>query len=52
MSAGTREFWVVDPEKRSVFVTDSAGVKTYGAGDTIPVRLFESTVFVDRVFDV
>jgi len=52
MSAGTLEFWVVDPEKRTVLVTDRAGVKTYAAGHAIPVALFEGAVLVDRIFEV
>ena len=52
MSAGTLEFWVVDPEKRTVQVTDTMGFKTYSAGDAIPLTLFESTLLVDRVFEV
>jgi Uma2 family endonuclease len=52
MSAGTLEFWVVDPEKRTVQVTDPAGIKIYGAGDSVPVPLFESTVSVDQIFSI
>jgi len=52
MSAGTLEFWVVDPEKRTVQVTDAAGMKTYSAGDVIPVSLFEKTVSVDQIFAI
>ncbi len=52
MSAGTAEFWVVDPEKRTVQVTDAAETKTYLAGDAIPVPSFESTVLVDQIFAV
>jgi Uma2 family endonuclease len=52
MSAGTQEFWVVDPEKRTVQVTDGASMTVYTAGDTIPVSLFESTVSVDDIFKI
>jgi Uma2 family endonuclease len=53
ISAGTLEFWVVDPEKRTVHVTDSNGVKEFGAGDSIPVALFgNGTMLVDQIFAV
>jgi Uma2 family endonuclease len=52
MSAGTLEFWVVDPEKRTVQVTDPAGVKAYSAEDIIPVALFASSVSVDQIFEI
>jgi Uma2 family endonuclease len=52
MSAGTLEFWVVDPEKRTVQVTDPAGIKTYRASETIPVSMFESTISVDHIFAI
>jgi Uma2 family endonuclease len=52
MSAGTLEFWVVDPEKRTVQLTDTAGTKTYGAEDTIPVSLFGSTATVAHILAV
>lgn len=52
MSAGTLEFWVVDPEKRTVQVTDAAGITLYGAGDAVPWALFKSTVSVDQIFSV
>lgn len=52
MSAGTLEFWVVDPEKRTVQVTDPAGTKTYGGDDIIPVVLFASTVSVVQIFEI
>jgi Uma2 family endonuclease len=52
MSAGTVEFWVIDPEKRTVQVTDAAETKTYLAGDAIPVPLFESTALVDQIFAI
>jgi Uma2 family endonuclease len=52
MSAGTLEFWVVDPERRTVQVTDAAGMKTYGAGDSISVSLFEKIVSVNQIFAI
>jgi hypothetical protein len=52
MSAGTREFWVVDPQERTVQVTDGGGSIMCGAGDTVPVSLFESVVSVEDVFKI
>jgi len=52
MSAGTQEFWVVDSQERSVEVTDGAGLRIYGAGDTIPVSLFDSNLSADDVFKI
>ena len=51
MSAGTQEFWVVDPDARTVQVTRASGVHTHGIGDTIPIPLFDqATIAVDRIF--
>lgn len=51
MSAGTREFWVVDPLKRTVHITDSDGVREYGTGDIIPLPLLNNcTAAVDQIF--
>ena len=50
MSAGTLEFWLVDPEKRTVQVTDAAGTTTYGVGNAVPVQLFKGTLSVDDLF--
>ena len=44
LSAGTQEFWVVDPERRIVQVTDLAGTKVYGAGDSIVLPVFDNSV--------
>ena len=40
LSAGAREFWVVDAERRTVQVTDLGGSKVYAAGEAIPLPLF------------
>jgi Uma2 family endonuclease len=40
MSAGTREFWVVDAERRSVQVTNPGGDRTYSAGTSIAIEMF------------
>jgi Uma2 family endonuclease len=52
MSAGKLEFWVVDAEKRTVQVTDTAGMETYAAGRSIPVRRFDGSVSVDQIFAI
>jgi len=52
MSAGTQEFWVVDPQERTVQVTDGAGSRIFRPGNSIPVSLFESAVSVDDVFKI
>jgi Uma2 family endonuclease len=51
MSAGAEEFWVVDPNARTVQVTSRNGVKTCAPGDVIPIRLFdEGAIAVDQIF--
>jgi hypothetical protein len=51
MSAGTEEFWVVDPEKRTVLVTDLRGARIYASGDTIPLTILGGgTIAVDDIF--
>ncbi len=53
LSSGTQEFWVVDPEKRTVQVTDLAGTKLYPASGAIPLRMFgDATIGVDEIFSV
>ena len=53
MSAGTQEFWVADPDKRTVQITDGSGTREYGGGDEIPVRVFGSrTITADQIFAV
>jgi Uma2 family endonuclease len=53
LSAGTLEFWVVDPEMRTVQISDSHGLRTYTADDVVPVAMFGSaTVRVDQIFEV
>jgi Uma2 family endonuclease len=53
MSAGTLEFWVVDGESRTVHISDSSGVRTYSAGDLIPIGLFgDGQIAVDQIFVV
>jgi Uma2 family endonuclease len=51
LSNGTREFWVVDADQRTVVVTTSEGVKLYRSGDPIPVSLTSGqSVSVDAIF--
>jgi Uma2 family endonuclease len=51
MSAGTDEFWVVDPENRTVLVTDLKSAKVYASGDTIPLTILGGgTIAVDDIF--
>lgn len=53
MSAGAQEFWVVDPNERTVQITHPGGVQTYASGDSIQLSLCGGgTIAVDRVFDV
>ena len=52
MAHGTREFWVVDAEKRVVSVTTSSGVQHFGMGDRIANILdLGRPVEVSSVFD-
>jgi Uma2 family endonuclease len=51
MSAGTDEFWVIDPENRTVLVTDLRSAKVYASGDTIPLTVLAAgTIAVDDIF--
>jgi Uma2 family endonuclease len=40
MSAGTQEFWIVDPERGTVQVTNLNGTNTYTSADVIELALF------------
>ena len=52
LSAGTHEFWVVDPSARTVQVTTQSGIQTYAVGDVISVALFgEASLGVDEIFE-
>ena len=51
LSNGSREFWVIDPDKRTVRVAQSEGpTATYGLGEQIPLRLFSGELSVDEIF--
>jgi len=53
MSSGTQEFWVVDPERRTVQVTNLNGTKTYAAEDAITFPMFSgSSLTIDQLFRV
>jgi Uma2 family endonuclease len=42
LSTGTQQFWVIDPKRKTVSVTDQSGVTTvYQEQDQIPLTLFE-----------
>jgi Uma2 family endonuclease len=51
MSSGTREFWVIDADERTVHVTTVDGVKVYRVGDCVPVTITPGkSVLVDAIF--
>jgi Uma2 family endonuclease len=51
MSAGTQEFWVVDPDARTVHVTDLHGSRTYATREAIPLSILGgATLAVERIF--
>ena len=53
MSAGTQEFWVVDPDRRTILVTDLAGARVYGSGDVVPVPMLGSgAIAVSEIFAI
>ncbi|MGH9619887.1 MAG: Uma2 family endonuclease [Bryobacteraceae bacterium] len=52
LANGAREFWVVDPNRRHVKVTNSEGrTKLYHCGEEIPLPLFgNASLAVDTIF--
>jgi Uma2 family endonuclease len=53
MSAGTKEFWVVDAERKMVHVTTLKATHVYGVSDSIPVvALGRKTIAVKQMFAV
>ena len=49
-NAGVREYWMVDPEKKTVVVYDlehDALPKLYGSEDKVPVLVWEGKCEVD-----
>jgi Uma2 family endonuclease len=53
MSAGTKEFWVVDPERKTVRVTTLKDTHLYTEIDAIPVRVLgRKAIAAKRIFSV
>jgi len=52
MSAGTEEFWIVDPEGRTVYVTNLSGARTFVTGEAIQLKIVGGAVAVDDIFAV
>ena len=53
LSTGAREFWVVDPRRKTVSVTPQDGSPVvYGMGERIPLPMFDSFVDVAEIFEV
>lgn len=53
MSAGAREFWVVDAGGRTVHATNLHGAAIYAAGDSIPVTAFAGgRIPVQQIFAI
>ena len=51
LSAGTKEFWVVDADAHTVQVTRLDGMKTYRDGDSIPLTLLDGgSIPVQEIF--
>ena len=57
LSAGVREYWVIDPEKKRIMVYDltdkDADLSLYGFDDTVPVGLFGGECVLDfrKIYD-
>jgi Uma2 family endonuclease len=51
-NGGCREFWIVDPDTRRIYVTfPDAPKRTYGSGEQVPVALLgDATIAVDQIF--
>lgn len=53
LSAGTQEFWVVEPERRTVQVTNLSGTKTYTAEDAIILPMFSGgRLTIDQLLNI
>jgi len=53
LSTGTKEFWVLDPKRRTVSVTPQSGNPVvYRIGDRIPLPMFQSELDVAGIFAV
>ena len=52
LSTGAKEFWIVDPNKKTVTVLSrEAEARVYAIGDNIPLTLFGGVLEVSRIFD-
>ena len=52
LSSGAQEFWVVDPERKTVSVTSpNSAPAIYRLGDRIPLPLYQSDLGVSEIFD-
>ena len=52
LSTGTKAFWVVDPDRKTVSVTVEGGnPAVYRVGDRIPLPMFDSHLDVSEIFE-
>jgi len=42
----------VDPQQRTVEVTDLRGKNLYAAGESFPMRVLGAAISVDRIFEI
>ena len=53
LSTGAQQFWVVDPKRKTVSVTDQSGVTTvYQEQERIPLSLFGSDLALKDLFQL
>jgi Uma2 family endonuclease len=53
LSSGALEFWVVDPKRETVSVTQQSGAPTfYRLGDRIPLSMFDTDLDVSEIFRI
>jgi Uma2 family endonuclease len=52
LSNGAKEFWVVDPQKKTVTVMrNREGTTVYPAGEEIPLALLDVKISTAHIFD-